>query len=90
MSKAAKTFVQTQYNFWLSKQVSMQLNRVNNPAGIKITSKLSDLNPLHASWIVHRAIFVGHNFRHLTSLVLVLVACLVKSVTQMLFCEIPK
>ena len=40
------------YNEWFSNEVATQLNRGVDPTEIKITSELSDLKPLHASWIV--------------------------------------
>ena len=40
------------YNEWISNEVATQLNRGVNPTEVKITSKLSDLKPLHAAWIV--------------------------------------
>ena len=50
--KAAKTFIQNMYNEWFSNEVATQLNRGVDPTEVKITTKLSDLKPLHASWIV--------------------------------------
>ena len=40
------------YNKWFSNEVATPLNQGVNPTEIKTTSKLSDLKPLHASWIV--------------------------------------
>ena len=40
------------YNEWFSNEVATQLNRGVETTEVKITSKLSDLKPLHASWIV--------------------------------------
>ena len=40
------------YNEWFSNEVATQLNQGVDPTEVKITSKLSDLKPLHASWIV--------------------------------------
>ena len=40
------------YNKWFSNKVAAQLNRGVSSTEVKITSKLSDLKPLHASWIV--------------------------------------
>ena len=51
VNKAAKGFTQNQYNNWFSNEVSFQLKKVIDPACIKITLKLSNLKPLHASWI---------------------------------------
>ena len=52
VNKAAKTFIQNQYNDWFSNEISVQLKKGIDPAGTKIYSKLSNLKPLHASWIV--------------------------------------
>ena len=52
VNKAAKTFIQNQYNDWFSDQVARQLKSGKDPTDIKVSSKLSDLKPLHASWIV--------------------------------------
>ena len=51
INKAAKALIQNLYNEWLSNQVTIQLKRGIDPADVKISSKLSDLKPLHASWI---------------------------------------
>ena len=40
------------YNEWFSNEVASQLNRGVDPTEAKITSRMSDLKPLHASWIV--------------------------------------
>ena len=40
------------YNKWFSNKVAAQLNRGVSSTEVKITSKLSDLKPSHASWIV--------------------------------------
>ena len=50
--KAAKAFNLNMYNEWFSNEVATQLNRGVDPTEVKITSKLSHLKPLHASWIV--------------------------------------
>ena len=39
------------YNEWFSNEVAKQLNQGVDPTEVKITSKLSDLKPLHASSI---------------------------------------
>ena len=52
VNKTAKAFIQNQYNDWFSNKVSVQLKKGTDPADIKITSKLSNLKLLHASWIV--------------------------------------
>lgn len=53
VNKAAKAFIQNQYNDWFSDQVARRLKKGIAPADIKISSKLSDLKPLHAGWIVN-------------------------------------
>ena len=53
VNKAAKAFIQNQYNDWFSNQVARQLKNGCEPADIKISSELSDLKHLHASWIVN-------------------------------------
>ena len=52
VNKAAKVFIQNMYNEWFSNEVATQLNGGVDPTEAKITSKLSDLKSLHASWIV--------------------------------------
>ena len=52
VNKAAKALIQNVYNEWFSNQVAIQLKHGIDPADVKISSKLSDLKPLHASWIV--------------------------------------
>ena len=52
INKAAKAFIQNMYNEWFSNEVAAQLNRGVDPTEVMITSKLSDLKPLHTSWIV--------------------------------------
>ena len=47
-----KAFIQNQYDDWFSDQVARQLKSVNDPTNIKLSSRLSGLEPLHASWIV--------------------------------------
>ena len=52
-NKATKGFIQNQYNDWCLNQVAYQLKSGKNPANIKISSKFSDLKPLHPGWIVN-------------------------------------
>ena len=52
INKTAKAFIQNRYNDWFSDQVARQLKSGNDPTDIKVSSKFSDLKPLHASWIV--------------------------------------
>ena len=52
VNKAANAFVENRYNDWFSDQVARQLKSGNGQTNIKVSSKLSDLKPLHASWIV--------------------------------------
>ena len=52
VNKAARAFIQNQYNDWFSSELSVQLKKKGiGSANIKITSKLSNLKPLHVSWI---------------------------------------
>ena len=52
VNKAAKAFIENLNNEWFSNQVAIQLKHGIDPADVKISSRLSDLKPLHASWIV--------------------------------------
>ena len=52
VNKVAKAFIQNMYNWWFSNEVAAQLKQGVDRTKVKITSKLSDLNPLLASWIV--------------------------------------
>ena len=52
VNKAAKSFIQNKYNDWFAEQVSTQLRNGKDPADVKVSSKLSDLKPLHARWVV--------------------------------------
>ena len=45
-------FIQNRYNEWFSNQVACQLKKGADLADVKISSKLSDLKPLHNAWIV--------------------------------------
>ena len=49
VNKAAKAFFQNQYNDWFSDQVAQPLKSGNDQTDVKVSSKLSDLKPLHAS-----------------------------------------
>ena len=53
VNKAAKAFIQNKYNDWFAEQVSSQLQNGIDPTNIKISSEISMLKPLHASWIVN-------------------------------------
>ena len=53
INKAAEGFIQNQCNGWFSNQVAHQLKSGKDPANIEISSKLSDLKPLHPGWIVN-------------------------------------
>lgn len=52
VNKPAKAFISAKYNSWFSQQVSEQLALGIEPSKIKVSSKLSDIKPLHAQWIV--------------------------------------
>ena len=51
-NKAAKLFIQSKYNDWFADQIFTQLQNGKEPTDVKILSKLSDLKPIHARWIV--------------------------------------
>ena len=48
VNKAAKSFIQNNYNDWFADQVFTQLQNGKDPTDVKISSKLSDLKPIHA------------------------------------------
>ena len=52
VNKAAKSFIQSKHNDWFDDQVFTQLQNGKYPTDVKISSKLSDLKPTHARWIV--------------------------------------
>ena len=52
VNKAAKSFTQIKYNDWFVDHVFTQLENAKDPTDIKISSKLSDLKPIQARWIV--------------------------------------
>ena len=51
VNKAAKSFIQSKYNDWIADQVFTQLRNGKDPTDVKISSKLSDLKPIHARQI---------------------------------------
>ena len=53
IKKAAKAFIQNQFNDWFWNKVSVQSKKGIDPADIKITSKLSKLKPLLTSWFIN-------------------------------------
>ena len=48
----AKSFIQNKYYDWFADQVLTQLQNGKDPPDVTILSKLSDLKPIHARWIV--------------------------------------
>ena len=48
VNKAAKSFIQDKYNDWFADQLFTQLQNGKDPTDVKISSKLSDLKPIHA------------------------------------------
>ena len=52
VNKAAKSFIQNKYNDWFADQVFTKLQNGKDPTDVKISSKISDLKPIHAQWIV--------------------------------------
>ena len=53
VNKAPTSFILNKYNDWFADQVSTQLQNGTDPTDVKRLSKLSDLKPLHARWIVN-------------------------------------
>ena len=52
IDKAAKSFIQNKCNDWFADQVFTQHQNGKDPNDVEISSKLSDLKPIHARWIV--------------------------------------
>ena len=52
VNKAPKSFIQNKYNDWFADQVFTQRQNGKDPTDVKISSKLSDLKPIHARCIV--------------------------------------
>ena len=52
VNKVAKSFIQNKYNDWFADQVFTQLQIGKDSTDVKISSKSSDLKPIHARWIV--------------------------------------
>ena len=52
VNKVVKSFIQNKYNDWFANQVFTQLQNGKDPTYVKIPSKLLDLKPIHARWIV--------------------------------------
>ena len=52
VNKTAKSFFQNKDNDWFADQVFTQFQNGKDPTDVKISSKLSDLKPIHAKWIV--------------------------------------
>ena len=52
VNKAAKSFIQIKYNDWFVDHVFAQLENAKDPTDVNISSKLSDLKPIQARWIV--------------------------------------
>ena len=51
VNKVAKSFIQNKYNDWFADQVFTQLQIGKDSTDVKISSKSSDLKPIHARWI---------------------------------------
>ena len=49
LNKTTKSFFQNKYNEWFADQVFTQLQNGKDPTDVKISSKLLDLKPIHAS-----------------------------------------
>ena len=52
VNKAGKSFIQNKYNDSFADQVFTQLQNGKDPTDVKISSKLSDLKLIHATWNV--------------------------------------
>ena len=52
VNKSAKSFIQNKYNDWFAGQVFTQFQNEKDLTDVKISSKLLDLKPIHARWIV--------------------------------------
>ena len=52
VNKSSKSFLSNLYNQWFSDKVATQLANGKFPCDVKISSKLLDIKPLHAKWIV--------------------------------------
>ena len=52
VNKAARSFFQNKYNDWFSDQLFTEFQNGKDPTDVKISSKLSDLKPIHTRWIV--------------------------------------
>ena len=52
VNRAVKLFIQNKYNDWFADQVFTQLQNGKYPTDGQILSKLSDLKPISATWIV--------------------------------------
>ena len=53
VNKAAKSFIQSKYNDWFADQeFTRLLINAKDPTDVKMSSKLSDLKPIPARWIV--------------------------------------
>ena len=52
VKKTAKSFIQNKYNDWFANQIFTQLQNGKDPTDVKISSKLSNLKPIYARWIV--------------------------------------
>ena len=51
VNKPSKSFVTNKYNTWFSDEVAAQLRNGTDPADVNVSTKLSDMKPLHARWI---------------------------------------
>ena len=52
VNKGAKLFIHNKYNDWFADQLFMQLQTGKDSTDVEILSKLLDLKPIHARWIV--------------------------------------
>ena len=52
VNMAAKSYISIKYNEWFSNQVTSQLLNGRDPTQVKVSTRLRDIKPMHARWIV--------------------------------------
>ena len=52
VNKPAKSYTANKCSAWFADDVTKQLAKSIKPAGVKVSSALSELKPVHAQWIV--------------------------------------
>ena len=54
-NKPAKSYIKENYNIWYTWQVTKQLNKGKDPAGVEVSLNLSQVKPLYAKWIFKKS-----------------------------------